>query len=196
MVAPDYQLSDAGDSKLAGQPGGRSGGGVVGARPSGALDINADEIAAIGESAGANLAALLGTSSPQSSGTAASSAVDAVIAVSTPTDLTSLYHESPLAGEPRQQFLGGSPSQVPASYAAASPIDHISPADPPMLLIHGREDPLIPVSQSREMAQALTAAGVRNQLILVRGGHNLGFPARYSNLIPQILEFLRTTWKD
>jgi hypothetical protein len=42
------------------------------------------------------------------------------------------------------------------------------------------------------MAAALTAAGVRNELLLVAGGHNLDFPANYSNLVPKILEFLAT----
>ncbi|HKI19753.1 MAG TPA: prolyl oligopeptidase family serine peptidase, partial [Isosphaeraceae bacterium] len=117
-------------------------------------------------------------------------------AFSTPTDLTSLYTESPSAGLAAAQFLGGSPEQVPANYVAASPIDHVAADDPPMLLVHGLQDPLIPVSQSEEMAQALTAAGVRNQLILVPGGHKLDFPGRYSKWIPQILEFLQITWKD
>jgi acetyl esterase/lipase len=162
----------------------------------GILDLNPNEIVAIGESAGANLAALLGTASPQSSGGTNSAAVDAVVAFSTPTDLTSLHTESPLAGLATAQFLGGSPEQVPANYAAASPIDHVAADDPPMLLVHGLQDPLIPASQSEEMARALTAVAVRNQLILVPGGHKLDFPAQYSKLIPQILEFLRITWKD
>ena len=59
-----------------------------------------------------------------------------------------------------------------------------------MLLVHGLEDPLIPVSQSETMAAALTAAGVRNQLILVQGGHDLDFPVTLWNLIPRLLEFL------
>jgi acetyl esterase/lipase len=196
VVAPDYQLSKPGipswpvnfDQVQA---------AVSWVRERAlALDINPNEITAIGESAGANLAALLGTSSPQSIGGVTSSAVDAVVAFSTPSDLTSLYKESPSAGEAAFQFLGGSPQEVPANYVAASPLDHVAATDPPMLLVHGLQDPLIPVSQSEEMAQALTSAGVRNQLILVRGGHKLDFPARYSKLIPQILEFLQTTWKD
>ena len=163
----------------------------------GTLNINPNEIVAEGESAGANLAALLGTYSTQSStGDAVSAAVDAVVAVSTPTDLTTLYSESPYAGFAAAQFLGGSPDQVPANYIAASPIDHVSQGDPPMLLIHGRQDPLIPVSQSKELRDALTAAGVRNELILVNGGHGLDFPAHYSNLVPDVLEFLSATWKD
>ena len=162
----------------------------------GTLGINPSEIAAEGESAGANLAALLGTYSTQNSGDEVSAAVDAVVAVSTPTDLTTLYSESRFAGFAAAQFLGGSPEQVPANYVAASPIDHVSAGDPPMLLIHGRQDPLIPVSQSEEMQAALTAAGVRNDLLLVNGGHGLDFPAHYSNLVPDVLEFLSATWKD
>jgi acetyl esterase/lipase len=161
-----------------------------------ALNINPNEIVAEGESAGANLAALLGTYSTQDSGNGVSAAVDAVVAVSTPTDLTTLYSKSRYAGYAAAQFLGGSPAQVPANYIAASPIDHVSPDDPPMLVIHGRQDPLIPVSQSEEMQAALTAAGVRNELLLVNGGHGLDFPAHYSNLVPDVLEFLDATWKD
>jgi acetyl esterase/lipase len=160
----------------------------------GTLGINPNEIVAMGESAGANLAALLGTYSTRSTGSGVSAAVDAVVASSTPTDLTMLYSESRLAGFAAAQFLGGTPAQVAASYLAASPIDQISSGDPPMLLIHGRQDPLIPVSQSEEMHNALTAAGVRNELILVNGGHALDFPPHYPSLIPDVLQFLSSTW--
>jgi acetyl esterase/lipase len=153
------------------------------------LDVNPNEITAIGESAGANLAALLGTASPD----AGSAAVDSVIALSTPTSLAVLYDQSPLAGLAVKQFLGGTPAQVPASYEEASPIDQIAPGDPPMLLVQGKQDPLIPMSQSVAMARALTTAGISNQLILVNGGHKLEFPDHYANLIPQMLEFLRGT---
>jgi acetyl esterase/lipase len=173
---------------------------------SGDLGVDPNEIAAIGESAGANLAALLGTESPlsgvngagqaQSSGRDVSAAVEAVVGFSTPTDLTVLQRVSPLAGRAAAQFLGGSPGQVPATYVAASPIDQVTPLDPPMFLVHGRHDPLIPVSQSQRMTAALAEDGVQSRLVLVSGGHDLDFPAHYSKLIPRILEFLDTTWKD
>jgi len=160
-----------------------------------AIDIDPARVAAIGESAGANLAALLGTTEASGSG-GVSSQVNAVVALSTPTDLTALYEQSAGGGLAAAQFLGGTPAQVPASYVGASPIDHVSPADAPMLLVHGLQDPLIPVSQAQSMAAALAGAGVRHELILVNGGHDLEFPEHYANLLPQILEFLNATWND
>ncbi|MGC8638852.1 MAG: alpha/beta hydrolase fold domain-containing protein [Isosphaeraceae bacterium] len=161
--------------------------------------INPNEVVAMGESAGANLANLLGTASPSAAlGPGVSAAVAAVISFSSPTDLTTLYAESPQAGKAVAQFLGGPPSAVPASYAAASPVDQVAPGDPPVFLVHGARDPLVPLSQSQELAAALTHAGVPNQLVIIPGGgHNLDFPNRTpQNLVFQILEFLSATWKD
>jgi acetyl esterase/lipase len=195
VVAPNYELSAPGKSSWPANLEDVQGAVEWVRANAAALDVNANEIAAIGESAGANLASLLGTGSPAapSKGTAA---VDAVIAFSTPTDLAQLYEERPLAGLAIAQFLGGTPVQAPASYVAASPIDQVSSGDPPMFLVQGREDPLIPPRQSEEMARTLTAAGVPNRLVLVTGGHNLDFPVHYAKLIPQILEFLHATWND
>ena len=196
VVAPDYELSAPGnptwpvnlEDVQAAVSWVRANAGTLG--------INPDEIAAIGESAGANLAALLGTSSGSDGDGGPSSSVQAVVAFSTPTDLTALASESPLAGRAAAQFLGGTPEHVPANYTAASPIDLVSAGDPPMFLVQGRQDPLIPASQSVQMAAALNSAGVPNRLVLVNGGHDLDFPVHYGNLAEQILEFLSATWKD
>ncbi len=166
----------------------------------GNFNIDAGRIVAMGESAGANLADLLGTGSPFA-GTASSvdsAAVEAVVSFSAPTDLAALYAASPEAGKAAAQFLGGPPAAVPGSYAAASPVDQVSPGDPPTFLVHGAIDPLVPVSQSGELAAALTKVGVPNRLVVIRGaGHDLDFPTKTpGNLVFQILEFLDTTWND
>src|SRR5208337_719131 len=160
----------------------------------GAFNIDAGRIVAMGESAGANLADLLGTGSPfaGTASSADSAAVEAVVSFSAPTDLAALYAASPLAGKAVAQFLGGPPAAVPGSYAAASPVDQVSPGDPPTFLVHGANDPLVPVSQSEELATALTKVKVPNRLVLIPGGgHDLDFPiGTPRNLVFQILEFL------
>jgi acetyl esterase/lipase len=156
----------------------------------GTLGIDPNRVVAVGESAGANLAALLGTSSPG----AGDAAVDAVVAFSTPSDLSSLYVGKLADRLEIAQFLGGTPQQMPASYAAASPVSQVAAGDPPMLVIQGQQDPLIPVTQSQALAGALGAVGVRHKLITTRGGHLVAFPQMYSNLIPRVVKFLKVTW--
>jgi dipeptidyl aminopeptidase/acylaminoacyl peptidase len=74
----------------------------------------------------------------------------------------------------------------------------VSPGDPPTFLVHGTNDSVVPVSQSEELAAALTEAGVRNQLVVIPGaGHDLDFPIKTpGSLVFRILEFLDTTWND
>jgi acetyl esterase/lipase len=196
VVAPDYELSASGHPTWPANLEDVQAAVRWVRNNAGSMNFNPNEIVAEGESAGANLAALVGVYSPRSRDDGVSSAVAAVVAVSTPANLTALYHEKRYAGTAAAEFLGGSPRQVAANYIAASPIDHVAPDDPPMLLIHGRQDPVIPLSQSEHMQATLTAAGVRNELLVVNGGHGLDFPAHYSNLIADVLEFLYATWKD
>jgi len=57
--------------------------------------------------------------------------------------------------------------------AAASPAAHVDAKDPPMLLIHGMDDKVVPVSQSQELAAKLKAAKVPVTLEIIPGvGHS------------------------
>ena len=87
------------------------------------FSIDPNRVVAMGESAGGNLAELLGTNSPsaQPDASGVSAAVNAVVSFSGPSDLASLYAQSPEAAKAAAQFLGGPPSAVPDLYAAASP---------------------------------------------------------------------------
>lgn len=74
------------------------------------------------------------------------------------------------------QHLGGLPSSVPDIARSASPISYVSPATPPMLLLHGTADRAVPVQQSREFYAKLKANGVKADLVEFPGaGH--GFSA-------------------
>ena len=53
-----------------------------------------------------------------------------------------------------------------------SPITHVTPDDPPTLLIHGDADELVPLQQSQRMTEALKKAGVEAKLVIKPGaGH-------------------------
>jgi acetyl esterase/lipase len=46
-----------------------------------------------------------------------------------------------------------------------SPVTHVSADDPPMLIIHGDADTLVPIQQAQLMVDALEAAGVEAELV-------------------------------
>lgn len=57
---------------------------------------------------------------------------------------------------------------------AASPISHISKDDPPTQILHGDSDSLVPLSQSKSFEEALRAANVAVEYLVVKGaGHGL-----------------------
>jgi acetyl esterase/lipase len=45
----------------------------------------------------------------------------------------------------------------PEGWAKASPLDRIAPNDPPMFVIHGRNDTLVPVAEARHFVEKLRA---------------------------------------
>lgn len=74
------------------------------------------------------------------------------------------------------------PKKFPEQYAlvkAGSPVFHVTPDDPPILIINGQKDMRVPSAQAIKMYQALYDAGVEAELILNdRAPHgNLGTEA-------------------
>ncbi|MDB6138362.1 MAG: nlhH 3 [Verrucomicrobiaceae bacterium] len=64
-----------------------------------------------------------------------------------------------------RKYLGGDPEQVPEAYHTSSAINYVTPAAPPTLLMHGTNDSLVWVKQSRRFAQRLEEAGVKHRFI-------------------------------
>jgi len=142
-----------------------------------------------GSSAGGHLAALLGTSggAPELEGDvggnlAYSSRVQAVCDFFGPTDFLQmdahstnhkLIHDA--ADSPESQLIGGPIQKNPEKVARANPITYVTPDDPPFLIVHGDQDPLVPYNQSELLHAALDQAGVPTELHkVVRGGHGRG----------------------
>jgi acetyl esterase/lipase len=175
----------------------------------GEFGLNPNEFAAIGESAGGHLAALLGTNpdglitngdggdlAAGAGSGSVSAQVQAVVDFYGPTSLAMLEAESPRAAPAVVQFLGGTPAQVPQDYVDASPVDHVTAASPPMLILQGTADTLIPPDQPAALASALTSAGVAHRVIDVAGApHGFEFQPSGRKLLPVILAFLRGVWQ-
>lgn len=132
----------------------------------GTQPLRPNHIAAFGYSAGGHLAALLGAL-----GESPETRVQAVVAGGAPSDLAKYD-----GGRLVPQFLGARREEQPARYAEASPVSRIRAGQAPVFLYHGGADVLVPPDHAEDYRAALTAAGVRNELFLLRGrGHISAF---------------------
>ena len=142
----------------------------------------------LGASAGGQLAGLLGTQ-PETSGIFAG-----VITLAAPMDFT-VKAPTMRARVVMQMYLGAEQDVRPDLYAVASPITHITPDDPPFLIMHGEADPYVPPSQSTSMAEALRRQGVPVELLLLpRLGHEV--PALNSPVGIVLMNILRNFLTD
>lgn len=140
-------------------------------------NIERDKFAAAGFSAGGHLALLLGLADKidgwdAGSNTEQSSRVQCVVDFFGPTDL-SLYAASPgLEDTFMVPVFGKGVKTDPEIYKKASPINYVSKKSPPILMVHGTFDLIVPVIHSEHLQKKLKDAGTVSELITVRGeGH-------------------------
>jgi acetyl esterase/lipase len=59
---------------------------------------------------------------------------------------------------PESRLVGCNIQTCPEKVQAANPLNYISAADPPMLILHGNSDPLVPHNQGEQLYMALNKA--------------------------------------
>ena len=155
--------------------------------------INPEKVGVVGGSAGGHLSALVGTAGgsgifPAIGGNEEQfDRVQAVCDIFGPADFTTVAEQA--AADPNVKYvftfnstndpysqLIGVPLETTEKSRAASPVTYLSEDDPPVLILHGTHDTLVPYAQSVQFADALREKGVSVWLQTLHGaGH--GGPA-------------------
>jgi acetyl esterase/lipase len=157
--------------------------------------VQPERIGVVGFSAGGHLAAMLGVTDKDDGfeglggNPGQSSRVQAVVSFFGPTDFSTRDWPRDLEQEVIVPFLGGTIADHPDAYKWASPVNHVKRDAPPFLFFHGINDRLVPVDQSRRLAEKLKMLGVSAQLVALAGeGH--GFTdASNQRCMRQMLDF-------
>jgi acetyl esterase/lipase len=155
-------------------------------------NLDPGRFAAWGSSAGGHLVALLGTSGGvkdlegDGGNPGQSSRVQAVCDWFGPTDFLQMEAHALTPGKPfshdaadspESLFIGGAIQENPEKARRANPITYVTKDDPPFLIMHGDQDPLVPHHQSVLLDAALRKAGVEVTFHTVKGaGHGFGGP--------------------
>jgi acetyl esterase/lipase len=74
-------------------------------------------------------------------------------------------------------WMGSQPDPLTIA-KRVSPLTYVRAGLPPILSIHGDADPVVPYDQSTRLHQALSAAGVPNELVTIKGGGHGQFTNR------------------
>jgi acetyl esterase/lipase len=152
--------------------------------------ISPDRIGVWGDSAGGQLASLLGTTNGcrEYEGTEGvigpSSNVQAVCDWFGPSDFQAADDWTGPGGTAVNLLFGGSVATQSRLARFASPADQIGKGPlAPFLIMHGNQDRYVPLHQSQEFYQRLTAAGAKVRFVIIpNAGHGYGWFRNHDDL--------------
>lgn len=137
--------------------------------------VDPHRIGLVGMSSGGHLALLAGLDGAPRGGPACD--VRAIVNFFGPSDLRRAYKYYPESRPLLRQLLGGDPDRTSGIYDAASPIHLASRKSPPVLTIHGSDDPVVPLSQSTLLDQRMREVGGQHTLKVLQGeAHGFSAP--------------------
>jgi acetyl esterase/lipase len=148
------------------------------------LGLDGDHIGITGVSSGGHLAALVGLTngSKEHEGDVGGNSgipsdVQAIVSYFGASNLTTILAQSTPRGieirEPALELLlGGAPADRMELARFGSPVFYVDASDPPLLLLHGDQDPQMPINQAHELHGVAREAGLKVAFEVVHGsGH-------------------------
>ena len=76
------------------------------------------------------------------------------------------------ATSPESRLVGCAIQTCPEKVQAANPLRYVTPPDPPLMILHGGSDPLVPHNQGEQLYMALNKACLESAFIsLPKAGH-------------------------
>ena len=151
--------------------------------------VDPARIGVFGGSAGGHLSLMLGLNGDDGDPAATDSVlrgaarIKAIVAYYPPVDLR------PIAG-PSERFPA---LDFPKDQAATiSPILFVDAKDPPTLVVHGDADELVALSSGQSIYNALKAAGVKTDLVIIKGGdHGFSEPTHRAEAYAAMAKWFR-----
>jgi acetyl esterase/lipase len=157
-------------------------------------DIDTNRIVLTGESAGGHLALTTGII-PDTAGLdreCAGAALPRVAAIVNWFGISDVYDviEGPHRANAAMQWFGSLPNREEIAHRV-SPLTYVRSGLPPILTIHGDADTTVPYPQAVRLHEALTKAGVTNQLVTIPGGKHGNFtPDERTKIYAAVRAFL------
>lgn len=143
-----------------------------------AYQIDPERIGVTGDSAGGHLAQFLGVTADvkqfegDAGNYAQSTRVACVVNRYGPSDFTKSYGKSVDAAEVLPLWLGGNLETALKNHVVSSPLNWVTPAAAPTLILHGTEDKYVAHEQGVWMRDRLKGAGVDVEMLTLEGaGH-------------------------
>ena len=159
--------------------------------------IDPDRIFVMGESAGGTMACLIGATADQKEYDQGDyleydSSVKGVVDFYGLVDLDAVACNAcdTVPAWTMQAFLGAGYKREQAEKASA--IKYINEKTPPFMILHGTEDPTVPIGQSRNLYETLQKNGIRADYYEVEGAAHGDDVFYEDGIVDKILDFLKS----